>query len=164
MRAYHRVDPLMDERKSHYTPAQFGAYLKVQLVAGRQARRGQFRSMAALRGALPATYARHLDFLVTEHDLTVRSDGLVYIEGWDEWQEGDLTVRDRMAALRNRRRNGTVTDTVSPGVTEPSPAATRSSVGISVTESEGSQDGKPEARAAAATEPGSFIDTALATR
>lgn len=108
-RAYHRVDPLMDERKSHYSPAQLGAFLKVQLVAGRQKHRGCFRSLAALRGTLPAAYARHVDFLVAEGDLVSLPDGAIYVDGWREWQEGDLTVKDRMAALRNRRRNGTVT-------------------------------------------------------
>jgi hypothetical protein len=112
-RAYHRVDPLMDERKSDYTPAQFGAFLKVQLVAGRQKRRGWFRSLVALRGTLPAAYARHVQFMVDEGDLEVHEDGSVYVDGWDQWQEGDLTVKDRMAALRNRRRN----NGVSGGVT-----------------------------------------------
>lgn len=141
MRAYHRIDPLMDERKGHYTPAQFGAFLKVQLVAGRQTRRGHFRSIAALKALLPSAYVRHVDFLVAEGDLDISRAGLVYVDGWDQWQEGDLTVRDRMAALRNRKRNPTVTGTVTPTVTEPSPPATRSSVGVGVG-SKGSPDGK----------------------
>lgn len=128
VRAYHRVDPLMDERKGHYSPAQLGAFLKIQLVAGRQTNRGRFRSLAAVRAILPAAYARHVDFLVTEGDLDVLVDGTVYVDGWDEWQEGDLTVKDRMARLRNRQRNSTVTSTV----TEPSPTAIRSSVGVGV--------------------------------
>jgi hypothetical protein len=107
-RAYHRVDPLMDERKGHYTPAQLGAFIKVQLLAGRQSKRGHFRSVAALKSMLPSAYARHVDFLVAEGDL-VQNGTSIYIDGWQEWQEGDLTVRDRMAALRNRRRNGGVT-------------------------------------------------------
>ncbi len=107
-RAYHRVDPLMDERKGHYTPAQLGAFLKVQLLAGRQSNRGRFRSVAALKAMLPGAYARHVDFLVAEGDLVQNGTG-IYIDGWQEWQEGDLTVRDRMAALRNRRRNRGVT-------------------------------------------------------
>lgn len=106
MRAYHRVDPLMDERKSHYSPAQFGAFLKVQLVAGRQAQRGRFRSIEALRMTLPATYARHLPFLVSEGDIKVERNGTAYVDGWDEWQEGDITVAERMVRLRNRQRNG----------------------------------------------------------
>jgi hypothetical protein len=128
MRAYHRVDPLMDERKGHYSPAQLGAFVKVQLVAGRQSRRGRFRSLPALRGALPAAYAKHVDFLVAEGDLSVQPDGTVYLEGWDEWQEGDLTVKERMARLRNKRRNQTVTETVTP----PSPTATHVGVGSGV--------------------------------
>jgi hypothetical protein len=132
VRAYHRVDPLMDERKGHYTPAQFGAFLKVQLVAGRQTKRGHFRSVAALKALLPSSYVRHVDFLVAEGDLDVSRSGAVYVDGWDQWQEGDLTVRDRMAALRNRRRNASVTSTVTPAVTEPSPTATRYSTGVSV--------------------------------
>jgi hypothetical protein len=109
MRAYHRVDPLMDERKGHYSPAQLGAFLKVQLLAGRQKHRGRFRSLEALRSTLPAKYATHLPFLVAEGDVVIQKDGCAYIDGWDEWQEGDVTVKERMAKLRNRRRNGTVT-------------------------------------------------------
>jgi hypothetical protein len=101
----------MDERKSHYTPAQFGAFLKVQLLAGRQTHRGRFRSQKALEGALPAAYAKHIGFLIQQRDLLVCPDGSLYLDGWDEWQEGDVTVRERMARLRNRNasRNGTVT-------------------------------------------------------
>ena len=106
MRAYHRIDPLMDERKGHYTPAQLATFLKVQLVAGRQTTRGRFRSLAHLKAMLPAAYARHVDFLIAEGDLDVMADQSIYVDGWDEWQEGDFTVKDRMARLRNRRRNG----------------------------------------------------------
>jgi len=109
MRAYHRVDPLMDERKGHYTPAQLGAYLKVQLLAGRQTHRGRFRSVKALEGALPAAYSKHVAFLIGQCDLVTLPDGSLYVDGWDEWQEGDVTVKDRMARLRNRHRNGGVT-------------------------------------------------------
>ena len=154
-RAYHRVDPLMDERKSHYSPAQFGTFMKVQLAAGRQSRPGYFRSTAALRSALPASYARHVDFLVSQGDLVER-DGMIYVDGWKEWQEGDLTVADRMKALRNRRRNASVTPTVTDGVSQPSPAAIRSSVGIgvSVSSPNGSTEAsRPLAAATAAVKP-----------
>lgn len=158
MRAYHRVDPLMDERKGHYSPGQFGAYLKVQLLAGRQTRRGRFRSIAGLKALLPTAYVRHVDFLLAEGDLDVAKDGAVYLDGWDQWQEGDLTVRDRMAALRNRRRNNGVTGTVTPTVTQPSPTATRSSVGVGVSSTD-SQDREPEdPRAAGAPADGNDTD------
>lgn len=150
MRAYHRIDPLMDERKGHYSPAQLGAFLKVQLAAGRQSRRGRFRSLEALRGLLPSAYARHVAFLVDEGDLVLERDGTVYVDGWDEWQEGDLTVRDRMARLRNRQRNRGVTG----DAPEPSPTATRSSVGVGVG-SKGERGGTPvETRRPVLVHPG----------
>ncbi len=132
-RAYHRVDPLMDERKSHYTPAQFGAFLKVQLVAGRQSAPGYFRSVEALRRALPGEYVRHVPFLIEQGDIVTIADGRAYIDGWEEWQEGDLTVGERMARLRNRKRNAAVTPPVTPTVTQPSPPA----IGIGVSSSVG---------------------------
>ncbi len=128
----------MDERKSHYNPGQFGAYLKVQLVSGRQTRRGWFRSLDALRGALPAAYVRHVAFLLSEGDLVVDLTGAVYVDGWEEWQEGDLTVGERMSRLRNRRRNGTVTGGVTPTVTQPSPPAIGVGIGVGVSTDEGS--------------------------
>jgi hypothetical protein len=142
----------MDEHKSHYTPAQFGAFLKVQLVAGRQKQRGRFRSLAALKGTLPAAYVKHLDFLIAEGDVVLVEDQSVYVDGWDEWQEGDLTVRDRMAKLRNRRRNGTVTETVTATVTGASPNRNRplqrlSSIGLSVGIEEGASAPSSGARA-----------------
>lgn len=135
MKAYHRVDPLMDERKSHYTPAQLGAFLKVQLVAGRQSKPGYFRSLDALKRSLPADYVKLLAFLIDQGDLIER-DGQIYVDGWEEWQDGDLTVGERMARLRNRRRNADRNDAVTPSVTsavyKPSPAAIGVGVGISV--------------------------------
>lgn len=119
VRAYHRVDPLMDERKGHYSPSQLGAFVKVQLLAGRQRCPGRFRSLEAVANIVPASYVEHIPFLVAEGDLIVQPDGTVYLDGWDEWQEGDLTVSERMSRLRNRRRNAGVTDTVTATVTEP---------------------------------------------
>ncbi len=155
MRAYHRVDPLMDERKSHYTPAQLGAFLKVQLVAGRQSKPGEFRSLQALSDALPKSYSRHIDFLVSERDLLIKRNGNVIVDGWKEWQEGDLTVGERMKRLRDRKKadvsvdepsepspdrnsnrndqRNEVTDDIDVSLrTAASPPAIRSSVGISV--------------------------------
>ncbi len=168
-RAYHRIDPLMDERKSHYSPAQLGAFVKVQLVAGRQSERGWFRSVSALQAALPTAYARLVPFLVEEGDLDVKPDGRVYVDGWQEWQEGDLTVAERMARLRNRRRNagrnGAVTGGVTPAVTQPSPAAIGVGIGTSVDDSTGSQGrrGSPGERASGGRgDPGDPIGELIA--
>jgi hypothetical protein len=131
VRAYHRIDPLMDERKSHYSPAQFGAFLKVQLVAGRQSSPGAFRSFKALVGSLPAAYARLVPFLIEQGDLVEQPDGSLYLDGWKEWQEGDLTVGERMRRLRNKPRHHAVTNGVTPTVTQPSPAANAKSDSLS---------------------------------
>lgn len=126
MRAYHRIDPLMDERKSHYTPAQLGAFLKVQLVSGRQTNRGRFRSRKHLEGMLPAPYARLLPWLFEQGDLIEMPDGSVYIDGWDEWQEGDITVGERMKHIRDRHPERDGYPTSHQGMPkEPSPGAVR---------------------------------------
>lgn len=115
MKAYLRIDPLLDERKSHYTPAQLGAFVKVLALASRQKERGRFRSIKGLLGALPAAYGRYVSFLMDQGDLVERADGTLYFDGYDEWQEGDLTVGERMARLRNKHRNGGVSgDAVQP--------------------------------------------------
>lgn len=111
MKAYLRFDPLTDERKAGYTDAQFRAFFNVLCAAARQSPRGRFRNAAQLRGLL-GRHARHVAFLVTEGDLRSMADGTIYVDGWDQWQEGDLSVADRMAALRNRKGNGA---TRSPG-------------------------------------------------
>jgi hypothetical protein len=110
VKAYLRIDPLIDERKSDYTPAQLGAYLKVLALGSRQTHRGRFRSMKALVGALPAAYGKHVAFLIEQRDLVTQTDGTLYLDGYDEWQEGDITVGERMARVRNKKRNNGVTE------------------------------------------------------
>lgn len=173
MRAYHRTDPLMDDRKSHYSPAQLGAFLKVQLIAGRQTRRGRFRSLAALKAMLPSAYARHIEFLMDEGDIipATRHDpcaqcppgpsprGELYVDGWDEWQEGDLTVGERMKRLRDRKRNadrnadrnGERNSAVTSTDAEPSPAAIGVGVGIGVSSPASAGDARAPDRIDVAT-------------
>ena len=133
VKAYLRIDPLIDERKADYSPAQLGAFLKLLALAARQQDRGRFRSMKLLYGVMPTAFVRHVPFLLERGDLIEHPDGLVTVEGWDDWQEGDLTVRDRMARLRNRQRNSCRNG----GVTEPSPTATRLGLGSGVSSSLG---------------------------
>ena len=132
MKAYIRTDPLIDERKGHYSPAQLGTYILVLCKAARQRHRGRFRSVQALRNTMPTAYVRYLPFLFDEGDVVELDDGSVVVDGWDEWQEGDQTVGERMSRLRNRKRNATVTPTVTPTVTQPLPAATYSYSDIDV--------------------------------
>jgi len=111
MKAYLRVDPLMDERKAYYSDGQFRAFVKLLCVGARQEPRGRFRNVDQAK-ALLGRHGRFVAFLISQGDAAVGADGSLAIEGWDTWQEGDLTVAARMAALRNRRRNGGVTATV----------------------------------------------------
>lgn len=105
MKAYVRFDPLTDERKAHYTDGQFRAFMHLLFAGARQNPRGRFRNADQLR-ALLGRHGRYIGFLVDQHDIVALPGGVVYIDGWDEWQEGDLTVGERMARLRVRNRNG----------------------------------------------------------
>lgn len=105
LKAYLRISPLIDEHKAHYSDGEFRAFMHVLAAAGRQPTRGRFHSLAQLR-ALLGRHARYVPTLIAEGDIEPTDDGGVYVCGWDEWQEGDLTVGDRMKKLRDKRRNG----------------------------------------------------------
>jgi hypothetical protein len=51
----------------------------------------------------------------------VEKAGALEVDGWDIWQEGDMTVSERMHRYRNKNVTGTVTGTVTSTVTLPSP-------------------------------------------
>ena len=115
-RAYLRLDPGFYERKLEqgYPLPAIAALVGCLCLAETQSRRGFFRDEPVLR-ALLGPAAKWVPFLRDRGDIVDR-DGRIYIDGWEEWQEGDLTVKDRMARLRSRR--GNVTDpTVTPIVT-----------------------------------------------
>ncbi len=116
VKAYLRFDPLTDERKAGYSDGQFRAFFNLLCAAARQNPRGRFRSTRQAM-ALLGKHAKHFRFLAEEGDIVPMKDGSLYVAGWDEWQEGDLTVAARMQALRNRRRNGAVTQTVTSDAT-----------------------------------------------
>ena len=99
-RAYLRMDPNIDQ---HPDPL---AMVRLMCAAARQSKRGRFKDASALTRLLGK---RTVAGLVERADVVPLSDGTVYVDGWDEWQEGDLTVRDRMARLRSRNRDITVT-------------------------------------------------------
>jgi hypothetical protein len=46
-----------------------------------------------------------------------RFPGELYVDGWDEWQEGDRTVSERVTRIRSKRTVRTVTSETLPTVT-----------------------------------------------
>lgn len=93
-RAYLRIDPNMD---SH--PDQ-DAMLTLILFGNRCSERGRFRSLSTLEKILGK---KRLKACLDRKDLIPISGGRFYVSGWDEWQEGDLTVGERMGRIRKRR-------------------------------------------------------------
>ncbi len=133
-RAYLRKDPATWRRKvveQGYPAAQYAAFEAVLCLGEEQPERGRFRSERLLRLLLDEPrdgvrigWGRHIPFLIEHGDLIRQTDGSLYIDGWDEWQEGDWKVAERVARIRHRKdvhqSNGVtpyVTVPVTPGVT-----------------------------------------------
>ena len=117
-RAYLRVLPDLYARKvlgegsrhPRYTGDQLAAFMGVLTLAETQPARGRFRSVrlltVLLEGADPDRHsraiARQIGFLVEQGDLVRQDDGSLYVDGWDEMQEGNLVVAERMRCYRSR--------------------------------------------------------------
>lgn len=110
-RAYLRLDPAFDERKESYPDGPYAALVATFCLAELQPQRGRFRSLDYLSRML-GKRGRHARYLVEHGDLTILDDGRVYVDGWDEWQEGDWKVSERVHRIRNRK-------SVTPDVTVP---------------------------------------------
>lgn len=96
-KVYLRLDPNLD---AHADPE---AMLKLMLWANRQPHRGRFRDLAVLRRVLGP---KRLQAAIDRGDLREDEDGTgYYLAGWDEWQEGDHTVGERVARIRDRRKS-----------------------------------------------------------
>jgi len=121
-RAYLRVDPAMFERKviqQEYPPLAYAALAASLCLADSQPVRGRFRDDHLLR-VLLGPLARQLPYLLEHSDIVPASShrgcgncpsghGLpkqLYIDGWDEWQEGDWQVKERLARVRAKPSNG----------------------------------------------------------
>lgn len=120
-RAYLRVDPAMFERKviqQQYPPLAYAAYSAILCLADSQPVRGRFRDERLMR-ALLGPLSRQAGVLFERGDVIPAvehaecgncpaghgSPGQLYVDGWDEWQEGDWQVKERMARVRGKKRN-----------------------------------------------------------
>jgi hypothetical protein len=123
-RHYIRVDPHFYERKAlrqGYPLGAVAALVGCLCLGETQPERGRFRDRRVL-GVLLGPAAKWIPLLVERGDLVERDEfPRLYIDGWDDWQEGDVTVHERMARLRSRRvqRTAGVTVPVTPDVTAP---------------------------------------------
>jgi len=122
-RAYIRLDPAFDERKESYPDGPFAALVATFCLSEHQPQRGRFRSLDYLARLL-GRRGRHLAYLVAHGDVIELPDGRIYVDGWDEWQEGDWKVAERVARIRGReKRTPPVTVPVTVDVTLHPPKA-----------------------------------------
>ena len=99
-RAYLRMSPNLDQH-----PDPEGMVILI-CAANRQPQRGRFRDRVVLARALGTA---RLKRFAERGDVVQIPGGTWYVEGWDEWQEGDLTVGERQQRIRDRRRDTPVT-------------------------------------------------------
>lgn len=92
-RAYLRIDPNLD---AHPDP---GTLVTLLCYGNRQPSRGRFKTLSVLQKVLGK---RRLQAALDREDLVKDGSGFA-ISGWDIWQEGDLTVGERMKRVRERR-------------------------------------------------------------
>lgn len=95
-KAYLRIDPNLDS--THPSP---GDMVTLMCAANRQPQRGRFKTPELAERVLGRTLYRRC---VERGDLIQNGHG-VYVDGWDEWQENDWTVGERMRRLRGRKRH-----------------------------------------------------------
>lgn len=119
MRAYLRLDPNLRRQKRDYPDGAFRAFVELLCASEAQPVRGRFESRPLLK-ALLGPRGRWIDYLIEHGDLAADGEELIVV-GWQDWQEGDITVPERMARLRAKKSKATPTDTppVTAGDTEP---------------------------------------------
>ncbi len=114
-KAYLRIDPALA-----FTHPRPDLFLRLLCLANMQPARGRFRDWRLLCSLFAMA---DVESLRDRGDLE-EEGGRWYVAGWDEWQEGDLEVGERMRRLRAKRRNPAVTE-ASPGRIPPSEASRR---------------------------------------
>jgi hypothetical protein len=116
-RAYIRLDPDYAERKEHYPDGAFVALTALLCAGANHSKRGVYKSEKLVR-VLLGKRARWIPYLIEQGDLVLRDDASIYIDGWEEWQEGNWKVAERMArvrAKRHRNRNPKRNPVSNPG-------------------------------------------------
>lgn len=145
-RAYIRLDPGFFERKvlgGGYSPGEALALIGSFCLAESQTPRGRFRNERVLR-ALLGPFGKHVGKLKERGDITTDELGRIYVDGWDEWQEGDVTVKDRMARLRERRNKRDGGDRNPPNAPDRNPTVPLRPASLSgtVAKPDGAHDGR----------------------
>jgi 5-methylcytosine-specific restriction endonuclease McrA len=102
MRAYLRLDPHLADKKAEYPDGAHRAFVDTLCFAEHQPMRGRFRNQKLL-AVLLEKRARWIPYLIEHGDLVPMPDGKLYVDGWDEWQEGDWKVHERVSMIRHRR-------------------------------------------------------------
>jgi len=101
-RAYLRLDPNLPDHKGDYPDGAGFAFVLTLCLAEQQPKRGRFKSDRLLKVLLERR-GRWVPWLVEHGDLIRNEDGELYVDGWDQWQEGDLRVAERMALVRGSK-------------------------------------------------------------
>ena len=95
-KAYLRMDPDIDQKH----PDNLADFVRLMCASARQRPRGRFANRAVIDAMFGrATVIRFL----ARGDVVVLADGSLYTTGWDEWQEGDMTVAERVRRTRQRK-------------------------------------------------------------
>ena len=93
-KAYLRMDPDIDQKH----PDNLAEYVRLVCVSARQRPRGRFANRTVMnvlfgRGTVNQFFARG--------DVE-EQNGEIVTSGWDDWQEGDMTVAERVRRTRNK--------------------------------------------------------------
>lgn len=104
-RAYIRLDPEFADRKEDYPDGAFASLIALFCAAAVHSRQGTFKSEKLVRVIL-GRRARWLKYLLEHSDVRRLDDGSLYIDGWEEWQEGNWKVAERMQRVRSKRNKG----------------------------------------------------------
>lgn len=103
-RAYIRLDPDFADRKDDYPDGAFAALVALFCAAATHSKRGTFKNRMLVRVIL-GRRSRWLAYLIEHGDVVELGDGSLYVDGWEEWQEGNWKVAERMARVRAKRKS-----------------------------------------------------------